>query len=903
MTKKQNHIIQPFRFRLNPEALKNRGIVFLAFPWKQQLDNFIENIKVIRSVKWLSYSELPPWSTLNTAFSLSAFAIHPFAKRTGRRAMFLGNIERPSGKKIVDLSRRWLRWYILDRFEKEMEHIAGQDAYKRLMDEIQWSEQWQERDAMSLISPSNMEKNAYQAIPSLVANLLAERSISYRGRTVDWDLSQDRRNNRLGLVSQPIPTDRGKGHFAIHLSFAVHSIPGDPDPFIDIGVHLRRYQEKEAKNLGKNDNTVMVKTGAPWIVGWPEKGPVRIPVSISGYKPSNSYYRGNLPEFLEFARIRSLVDSEKLLLSPQSYWQADDDTGDQYFALYREGILPDHPLETGYSMGDLQRIYSEICRITEDVLVPVPELKRDLWNYGKMTPMEEVNIWDFLDRKTFSVIETDRKTVKPTEHEKRNLLQTALKKAAPGKDIRLCVFYHSELTRDLLEHFALELLGKGTPIVSTEIPQQLVSSLLDESNPVVQRRFEKLTRKEYRENEKAFEKQLKIARRERVKACRRFLQGAIGEAKLHNAKSVFLALIELSGQRYSLDKLDPKGALREGFIAENVHSQFINPIEEPIEESLKNKSRGLYRARNAISDLVIRQTGAIYGDIENFYKWIGVPHSLYDELTLIGLYRLHKNNPKIDYSVVVRVRPDLGTEILLPEPGRQWLPYLKGIEELGNVFREAKSNSSKYNSSLRLSWRQTQQLIARICTETKGNRILFVVAQQFRSSVWENRQRYPIWEQLLEDSMERLELNLISGKYHPEDLEGLRVIRLREQGILRETPQYVRVDTHSETKGLYPVKTTIGGFPIYYSLGDSGIFRRQRADVSKTDIGAGMAFKHSRLLEIVPFFWQHGDKPEDLARLAHTMRRPLHWTMGHVSFPWSIHLARKSLDDLLDIFD
>ena len=59
-----------------------------------------------------------------------------------------------------------------------------------------------------------------------------------------------------------------------------------------------------------------------------------------------------------------------------------------------------------------------------------------------------------------------------------------------------------------------------------------------------------------------------------------------------------------------------------------------------------------------------------------------------------------------------------------------------------------------------------------------------------------------------------------------------------------------------------------------------------------------MAFKHVRLLEIVPFFLQDGDDPVHFARATHTIRSPLHWEMGSLSVPWLMHLAKQLVNDL-----
>lgn len=89
------------------------------------------------------------------------------------------------------------------------------------------------------------------------------------------------------------------------------------------------------------------------------------------------------------------------------------------------------------------------------------------------------------------------------------------------------------------------------------------------------------------------------------------------------------------------------------------------------------------------------------------------------------------------------------------------------------------------------------------------------------------------------------------------------------------------------------------GFPVFYSIGMLAVIRRQklretwkdaekrypeseeRAFVSKIDY-ADTAFKHAQMVEVIPFFLQPDDNPEDFAGVAHRLRTTLNLSLIHI---------------------
>src|SRR5690606_3210369 len=154
------------------------------------------------------------------------------------------------------------------------------------------------------------------------------------------------------------------------------------------------------------------------------------------------------------------------------------------------------------------------------------------------------------------------------------------------------------------------------------------------------------------------------------------------------------------------------------------------------------------------------------------------------------------------------------------------------------------------------------------------------------------------WPFLQNPNLRYNDLTLPNGSnLKPEQARDLRFIRLRSSEN-EETPQYVRVveDEYGRPKagrsadGLYWVGLS-KKFPIFHSIGKMPKMTSYQKDHEpKTGRWGGKtAYKHQRILEIIPIFMQPGDDLDAWARLAHFLRYTPAWTEGRTVLPLPSH--------------
>ena len=162
-----------------------------------------------------------------------------------------------------------------------------------------------------------------------------------------------------------------------------------------------------------------------------------------------------------------------------------------------------------------------------------------------------------------------------------------------------------------------------------------------------------------------------------------------------------------------------------------------------------------------------------------------------------------------------------------------------------------------------------------------------------------------------------LDFSAVAGHqmcYNHQELEGLRVIRLRQVGSLGETPQYVATpDTNwADVEQTQAIRSVFGAgfedlyaggeFVHYFSIGKQPktVNKLQNdkkyKDKAKADEGGAIAFKHQTIVEFVPFFLQPGDDPLAWCRVAHYLRFSAAWNSGH-TLPYVYHLAYNAVED------
>jgi hypothetical protein len=151
----------------------------------------------------------------------------------------------------------------------------------------------------------------------------------------------------------------------------------------------------------------------------------------------------------------------------------------------------------------------------------------------------------------------------------------------------------------------------------------------------------------------------------------------------------------------------------------------------------------------------------------------------------------------------------------------------------------------------------------------------------------------------------------------PRQIPSLRLIRI----LTNEAPDYIDLADIPNEPNNSLFRTKVGEFDVFYSIGELATVRRQltkesskiaerrhpdnpeeKEMISKLDL-PDEAFKHSQMVEIIPYFMQQDDDPEDLVWIAHRLRSTINWAAGNILLPRPIHLAEKFFDDMKCLYD
>jgi hypothetical protein len=933
--------IQEFRARLIPGQLERETASYLVFPLHDAIDDFIGKILEIRNAKKLPYRQQPPWRSLNVYItSVLPSLVHPFirglSKQEGqkqhRHLLVLDRYPRPQPEQIAFLIRPWLRNWVERTFRDEIMKPAGKDAYNQLLAALaQPAVDWQSIDVATIMAHES-HPLTYTALPSILAARLVDKQCRIGRNIIRWRLAQEPGSNRLALVSQPIAADYTpfsgrhiEGHFVYLIEFLMHTVPGDlPHHFVHIQISCRRYVEKPVKDfLFDRCSSVMIGVHRPRIIDprspWPAS-PILVPIRIRGQKNIGWYWEDRITELLNELKqqfeeegrtdvdVRSLIEPTALGKNPRAYWRSEDlaSDEDEYYILHAEGINPKHALKTGFSPEELYEAWSAVITLCQDILEPEAPIQRDkeASKPGKIASM--IPFWELheqeINKETNQVKKTrihkpfqadtgGKKTITLDEKGKRALCEASFDRVYAGRPLTVLLFHITqnmyELVKQLLETC---YLSSRITLIAERIEDDLVTPLDTKGIEISDEDLLEPNGQDQLSDFKRALQQRKVAWQQRL------LKLLSRERSDRHATFVLVEMPHARWEQLSMAK-NPKRIIRGLCVESQVGSQLI--------QSLVPENRGdQNRVENALSDLLVRQTGLVLGDICEVYRWAGVSHEMARRLTVIGLYRYRSNKYNIDYVVAVRILPNGRIEMLLPPAEEhQWQPYHVEQLALGNIFAKTaqlgkKAWRDKQGSSLKLEPALIERFVAHVCTNASGPTLILLEATDFRN----------VWKQMQNPAMRLDELSFsdLLDVITREHLKDTWIVRLREPGALIETPQYVRIGTDKQTgeqkirfaDGLFYIGSS-GGFPIYHSIGRGPTYGSQPTDAFKDEEGSDEAFKHQHVLEVIPFFRSPGIEDTALACVAHYLRFTPAWEMGNTVLPLPNHLGLKAIQDYL----
>lgn len=878
MTRTEPHKIQEFRFRLRPEALAEETIAILEFPWQNAVEQFLSTIKSVRSDPKLKYKEYPPYASLNAALvALSTTLVHGFEKysqpgqedddenepRASRFLMVPGDSPRPRLDQLAVVIQPWLKSWTEQVFERELKDSKIRQAQQVLLESVYQPESdWETRNVWDLWPDHPF---FFQALPSVLVKYLLTQAtqINLEHTLIDLQLVKSSGKGHLQLVSQPIQSEAG-GHFAYVFNFHIQTVPGDSLPYVQLGFHCRRYMEHHVQRLNfRRESTVYTRLHKPLLAGWPIDATLT-PLKIAQDDGGRFYWNSETRHLLEEIKARDLVDPPTLASDSQRFW----DTPDKYYWVYAEGMRPQHRLGNGFSPGELYHLWQAIVGLVRPVLTPVGLIERDMKTYNVRRPAAMLTMWELLDKsQVANFTDIGGKIRKLTPEYRHEMVEASLQRGLGTSTPCLLLLYRTENGRTLLREYAEMCLPATLP--SDHIIEHRTEDGLTELFP----KPKETTPVIYQQ--------------------RRMSWGNLLKKLRPPTPQPTLALIEVPPEHKDNRDDRLKAVIREVCVSRQVASQlYVQPTGDEVDAGDTN------RARNAAGDLLIRQVGAVYGDVREIYRLAGLPVEIADRLTVIGLYRRRTNgDTAIDFSLAVRLRPDGHAEMCWS--GVSWQPYYQASLALGNHFRLNRSNGYKSDSKLKLPPAATQSFIEQITLGIDGPTLILAEAHDFRSA----------WPYLQNPNLRYNQLVLPNGQsYTPTDVPDLRFIRLRSAES-EETPQYIRVSDDDDAQeararasgdGVYPTER-FGMGQIYHSANKmSAMTRRQSDGALKTELWGGRtSFKHQRILECIPFFMQPDDDPDIWARLTHYLRMAPAWDEGSPVLPLPSHLAVNALADVL----
>jgi hypothetical protein len=933
----------PIRFRVDEAYLRNLAISYSPFAYDQDCTDFLESMKQIHNSDQI---ENPPYSRLNTVLTaLAPTLTYPFmyqwnadTKQSERQMLVVGTdvARRPNPEQISDLTYEWGKQWGQSRFEQAIKN-TGKDAYNRLLDKLQHPIQsWSETDAASLfLNLDSGIRLGYRAIPSVLASLFAGKKSTIHGKEICWRLAQDGYNG-LGVVSNPfvaryqdpITKEEKEGTFAYKLEFRLQTQIGSPHRWIHLYIRCSRYVDSHLTSVNwRRDVTVQVGVDRPRLTGW-GWSPTLVSLPVTG-GASNPRWQDNLSQLLSAMKARDLISAEQVLQRPQDYRKAGPQSYDEYYVVHAEGFKPQHEVKTGFDFAELQ----EVANAVEEILglelschqpltsdTPVTQM------YLDQLPLMMYDIGD-IQTKKFAKKRPDQ-TKEDNEQQNRikqqNIIIQGLRRAAEGKNIFLLLCWHDDITKITLEQEIRQALFLDTNeawpdgiklIVAPEpIPNELLEPLDSGSLDPMEHFKKNVPPIERRKFQQKWKAQMRRAFRDKTQAWEKYLR-----ALLPDGSGTGLALIELrrlrefQPEKQSLHKSKQyhptqniKGAVRRAANKLGLASQMLFPIKQNKEGEISKANQS--RSRNSVTDLIYRQTGLVYDAPVDLYTKAGLPQEQAEQLHVIALYKLHKNTPKMNYPMAIRLRPDGTFQALLPHNPHQWLPFLEAKKLIGEIFMRANEQDILLPPDVQA------QFAAQIFTETRNEPTLVLL----NAKDWRNYNVLPQFANTstLKDQLDLKHVKAHERLYAPEDLPNLRIIRLRTMGTSGETPQYFTVaereegqleedkdlnhltgfvDTQAESKFFHYL--SIGRLPITAKQ------QRQKPGLFKTDEGGGIAFKHQTMVEFVPFFLQKGDDPQSWCHIPHFMRTSPAWDGGNIVLPYPMHMADCIINDQLCIID
>ena len=985
---KSQPTVLPARFELNPDVFENdKSIVIktLSFPHYQALESFrsaAENLlnqtNVPRSSTKKHYVTPDRRQLNNTLLACVPPLTHAFedfgfynkeAQVQPQRALAVGTmhtpLQTPTPQQMTELFQLWAGdWIARTQAINETMSVPIGEAGQRLRDVLSHPPQnwdWEDVPVGPLLN--DIGKNdglAFNALPALLASLLHDRTsiiVSPKGREIciRWRKAQGVTGNRAGLfvVSQPFHgqyvDEKGglqEGYFAYRLNFCIETQAGrysktsnNLKPWVFIFLTCQRYAHEPLLKANYERNiSFMVGIREARMKGYPYDSTfVRMTAKNHGTAEAPDYqWVSHLPNYISNFRADALPSPNDLMQNPMQYanfkgissWDKDE-----YFLInapgykYAEGDdkPEEHAIQPGYSLRERADVLKAVLDLFGGALLPDTAFIQDkAAPIGAKVPAAMRTHFFFRKgSKRQNAVEIGRQAV-----------EKGVAAATGASRINLSLLYREADTRDAMKHYIRDALFLAP---SEDFPQwlQVTETFLDSDHLEV-------LPKPQKGNKKAID----LAWDNKHEKWYESLQASV--VSIPNTPNLGLAEIGKLGQKGISPLQTIRGAVRSACARSYVSSQLAQTTQlrkTPKAGKSPYEDAAEHRMRNAVLDLLIRQTGTLMGSPVEIYKAAGVQPDIAEQLDVIAFVRRRCNRQynrgDVQYALAVRLRATGAVEVMLANQS-QWIPYAQAGHEVGRLFFSARrdafiSNGTRTNSQVKLNGAQLAQFTHRVLTRVGSQPTLAIIeANGWRNSGGMDTEG-KVWPQLANPRMlrghEMLDFSHLShGKSYErtdKNLEGLlAVVRLRTGS---EVPHYVPNRATWEAEDNIRELQHVSGFcdwtarPLlhYFSAGKTHetakaqnsaateqLYKLESSDKAIWGMygdphAARIPYRHPAMIEMVPFFVRPDFASDDgmtaLCRIPHYLRFSPAWAMGNLDSPYPLHLGDALIEDQLCI--
>ncbi|BAZ46765.1 hypothetical protein NIES4102_38050 [Chondrocystis sp. NIES-4102] len=934
----KKNVALPARMDLAINPFTDLKIAVLMFPFTKEVTKFCRDMEqVLRDNKtiYAPYRQLnnlllASSSTLTYGFEKSEKIDDIYQYRAlavGKSNNFLQNI--PTPDQIHDLIFAWAQTWTRQYSNRQGNKDEIESVCTRFLDAIEnipkdW--RWEDIEPAVLIDDINSNNGlGYQAIPSLLATLLHEQTITIqledREQKITWCKVQGGGSSKTGLhlVSDTFKANyiekneqddsekEKEGYFAYRLDFHIHTQAGrfnqkgNLKPWVFLHLSCQRYAHEPLVdiNYGRDISILMGMNTAP-IDNYPVDSTL-VKLTIDS---NNKSWKNQLPALLALSKARPLPKPQEILNNPAKYGNLDNSKEfhkDEYYLIHTEGYKYNqeqqagrghgHNIDTGFSLKERADITSKILHLLNDVLIPDKPMECDIKiPTGKKTPLAMLNHEDIRKSLLPSALSKYKEAEKQAiTKEKQNIIINAIKRASNKNKIYLFIIYRAEHTKKLVYQQLREsfLLREEDNLPDYLIVQEILitDSYLIEPIPVSG--LSKVN--------KNFDEEIRKGHHKKRQAWQNFLKKNVLSLVENKYQSEILAIIEIT--KTQIKGIDPKqnirGAIREACVLENINSQMLQTIKPTAKDDTAYSSQTRGRTLNAVLDITIRQTGTLYGLPSEVYKIAKIPENIAQKLDLIAFCRVKKNDfigkTPFQYAVAVRLSATGAVDVLLPTH-KQWFPYTEAAIKIGKLFHEVRKKDSTSIKQVQMKGEDLVKFVADTLVNCLENPAIAIIeADVWRNEISKDGGNNQAWFQLKNEYLlqqrDILNFNHVHNHHcqyqrNDEKLNNLlTVIRLRSGN---ETPQYVtdrehwnqNVETKDYTQLSGFIDKNVAELIHYFSIGRIPETQKkkqhtvQARNLSKIEnkgdtYAANIAYKHQQMLEILPFFVRQDFKTEE----------------------------------------